>query len=215
MADIFISYANEDRETAGQLARALESAGLSVWWDRRIPAGRTWRAVLEEALQSMRCLIVLWSENSLKSPWVLEEAEEARRLDKLLFPVLIGHVAPPVGFRAIQAANLIDWDGSADMPAVPLLIADLQALLGEAKRPRASRKLPMTLGVDLQVKRSHGNLVRDGCSRVTGRNWLVAEPPLQGFSWHYKFQCLVASPAKLNRWSRFTTQRRLNCRRVD
>lgn len=135
MADIFISYANEDRETAGQLARALESAGLSVWWDRRIPAGRTWRAVLEEALQGMRCLIVLWSEHSLKSPWVLEEAEEARRLEKLLFPVLIEHVAPPVGFRAIQAATLIDWDGSADTPAIPLLIADLKALLGEAKRP--------------------------------------------------------------------------------
>ena len=83
----------------------------------------------------MRCLIVLWSENSLKSPWVLEEAEEARRLEKLLFPVLIEHVAPPVGFRAIQAANLIDWDGSADTPAVPLLIADLKALLGDAKRP--------------------------------------------------------------------------------
>ncbi|MGZ9220152.1 MAG: toll/interleukin-1 receptor domain-containing protein, partial [Candidatus Binatia bacterium] len=107
MADIFISYANEDRETAGHLARALESAGMSVWWDRRIPAGRTWRAVLEEALQGMRCLIVLWSQNSLKSPWVLEEAEEARRLEKLLFPVLIETVAPPVGFRAIQAANLI------------------------------------------------------------------------------------------------------------
>ncbi|MGZ8532394.1 MAG: TIR domain-containing protein [Candidatus Binatia bacterium] len=135
MADIFISYANEDRETAGHLARALESAGMSVWWDRRIPAGRTWRAVLEEALQGMRCLIVLWSQNSLKSPWVLEEAEEARRLEKLLFPVLIETVAPPVGFRAIQAANLIDWDGSADAPAVPLLIADLKALLGDAKRP--------------------------------------------------------------------------------
>jgi hypothetical protein len=141
MADIFISYANEDRETAGHLARALESAGLSVWWDRRIPAGRTWRAVLEEALQGMRCLIVLWSENSLKSPWVLEEAEEARRLEKLLFPVLIKTVAPPVGFRAIQAANLIDWDGSADAPAVPLLIADLKALLGDAKRPMSKPKV--------------------------------------------------------------------------
>ena len=47
MADIFISYANEDRESAAQLARTLETAGWRVWWDRRIPAGRTWRAVLE------------------------------------------------------------------------------------------------------------------------------------------------------------------------
>ena len=135
MADIFLSYANEDRETAGQLARALESAGFSVWWDRRIPAGRSWRSVLEEALQGMRCLIVLWSENSLNSPWVLEEAEEARRLQKLLFPVMIENIAPPVGFRAIQAANLVDWDGAADAPSVQLLVTDLKALLGGAKVP--------------------------------------------------------------------------------
>lgn len=50
MADIFISYANEDRDTAARLAAHLESAGWRVWWDRRIPAGRTWRAVLAEAL---------------------------------------------------------------------------------------------------------------------------------------------------------------------
>jgi len=133
MADIFISYANEDRKIAGKLAQALESAGFSVWWDRRIPAGRSWRSVLEEALQGMRCLIVLWSTNSIKSPWVIEEAEEARRLEKIMFPVLLHKIDPPVGFRAIQAANLVDWDGAADAPTVELLVADLKALLGETK----------------------------------------------------------------------------------
>jgi TIR domain len=41
MADIFLSYANEDRESARAVAGLLESAGCTVWWDRRIPAGRT------------------------------------------------------------------------------------------------------------------------------------------------------------------------------
>ena len=68
MADIFISYANEDRESAAQLARTLETAGWRVWWDRRIPAGRTWRVVLEDALREMRCMVVLWSENSGAKP---------------------------------------------------------------------------------------------------------------------------------------------------
>ena len=135
MADIFISYAHEDRETAEHIAQVLETAGFSVWWDRRIPAGRTWRSVLEEALQGMRCLIVLWSENSIKSTWVIEEAEEARRLGKIMLPVLIHKINPPVGFRAIQAAKLIDWGGAADAPAVELLVADLKALLGEPKAP--------------------------------------------------------------------------------
>ncbi len=135
MADIFISYAHEDRESAEHIAQVLEAAGFSVWWDRRIPAGRTWRSVLEEALQGMRCLIVLWSENSIKSTWVIEEAEEARRLGKIMLPVLIHKINPPVGFRAIQAAKLIDWSGAADAPAVELLVADLKALLGEPKAP--------------------------------------------------------------------------------
>ena len=39
MSDIFISYANEDRETAGLLADALEQFGWSVWRDREIAPG--------------------------------------------------------------------------------------------------------------------------------------------------------------------------------
>jgi len=132
MADIFISYANEDRETAEQFAQLLESVGWQVWWDRRIPAGRTWRSILEDALREMRCLVVLWSKNSVQSPWVTEEAEEARRLGKTIVPVLIERVEPPIGFRAIQAANLADWNGSTDDPAAQQFIADLKSVLGDA-----------------------------------------------------------------------------------
>jgi len=129
MADIFISYANEDREAAAQLAGLLESVGWHVWWDRRIPAGRTWRSMLEEALKDMRCMIVLWSQQSVNSPWVAEEAEEARKLGKMLVPVLIQRVEPPIGFRAIQAADLVNWDGTIDDPAARMFIADLKSLL--------------------------------------------------------------------------------------
>jgi TIR domain-containing protein/Big-like domain-containing protein len=135
MADIFISYASEDRQRAGQLAELLEAEGWPVWWDRRIPAGRTWRSVLEDALDDARCMIVLWSEHSVKSQWVAEEAEEARRLGKTLVPVLIQRVEPPMGFRAIQAADLIDWDGSRSNPAARMLIADVKSLLLPRNEP--------------------------------------------------------------------------------
>jgi hypothetical protein len=134
MADIFISYANEDRDRAAQLAALLEREGWSVWWDRRIPAGRTWRSVLEDALDDSRCMIVLWSENSVKSPWVAEEAEEARRLEKTLVPALIQRVEPPMGFRSIQAADLTQWDGSLNAPDGRQLIVDLRSLLGPRGR---------------------------------------------------------------------------------
>jgi TIR domain/Bacterial Ig-like domain (group 2) len=129
MADIFLSYANEDRETARAVAGLLESAGCTVWWDRRIPAGRTWRSMIEEALREMRCMVVLWSTHSVESDWVKEEAEEARALGRLI-PVLIEPVKPPVGFRSIQAADLTDWDGSRDSLGARQLIADIESLMG-------------------------------------------------------------------------------------
>jgi hypothetical protein len=129
MADIFLSYTEKDRDTARRLAATLESVGWSVWWDRRIPAGETWRNVLEHALEDMRCMVVLWSANSIESEWVCEEATEGRRLGKLV-PVQIESVRPPAGFREIQAADLTDWDGSREFEGMRRLIGDLERHLG-------------------------------------------------------------------------------------
>ena len=110
MADIFISYANEDRATARDLAAALENSGWSVFWDRTIPAGQTWHSVISVAIEEARCILVLWSAASIGSAWVVEEADDGRGRG-ILIPVLIEAVRPPMGFRQIQAANLTVWDG--------------------------------------------------------------------------------------------------------
>lgn len=130
MTDIFLSYTEKDREQARRVAAMLESVGWTVWWDRRIPAGETWRSVLEKALENMRCMIVLWSTRSIESEWVYEEATEGRRLGKLV-PVLIEAVRPPAGFREIQAADLTNWDGTREFEGLRMLLADLENLLGK------------------------------------------------------------------------------------
>jgi TIR domain/Bacterial Ig-like domain (group 2) len=143
MADIFLSYAKQDRDVARKLSRLLVKAGWTVWWDRRIPAGRTWRRMLEAALRDMRCMVVLWSSHSIESDWVKEEAEEGRVRRKLL-PVLIETVNPPVGFRSIQAADLTDWDGVGESLGARQLIADIELLIGKPARPGTFESKPRT-----------------------------------------------------------------------
>lgn len=136
MSDIFISYASEDRDTARKLAKALETHGWSVWWDRTIPAGKTFVEVIDEAMTEARCVVVAWSAMSIKKNWVLEEAQDG--LDRgILVPVFIEQVTPPRGFRRIQAADLSDWDGTVDAPAFRHFVNDLTGILGPPPRAAA------------------------------------------------------------------------------
>ena len=128
MADIFLSYAEEDRAAARRIVGVLESHGWSVWWDRRIPTGKTWRSVIEDGIRDMRCMVVLWSSHSIGSEWVNEEAEEGRAAAKLM-PVLIERVKPPLGLRGIQATDLIDWDGASDAASIRQLVSDITAMM--------------------------------------------------------------------------------------
>jgi len=108
MAHIFISYARADRPRAERLAQALERTGWSVWWDREIPPGRSFDEVIEEALSQARCVIVLWSDASIRSEWVKTEAAEAAQR-RILVPILTDGARIPLEFRRIQAAAIDDW----------------------------------------------------------------------------------------------------------
>lgn len=111
MTDVFISYASEDRDRAHSLATALEARGWSVWWDRKIVAGQTYDQVIEHELETAKCVVVLWSKDSIVSEWVKNEAAVAAERG-VLVPALIDNVKLPLEFRRKQTANLVNWDGT-------------------------------------------------------------------------------------------------------
>jgi hypothetical protein len=104
-ADVFISYARENRSQADALARELSRRGWTVWWDRWIGLGRLFPKVIGRELAAAQCVVVLWSRRSVHSGWVLFEAMVGHSRN-ILIPIRLERVDLPVPFQELQTADL-------------------------------------------------------------------------------------------------------------
>jgi TIR domain-containing protein len=112
MADIFISYSKKDKPLAEQLGGLLEELGFSVWWDAELIPAEEFREEIRRQIQAAQAAIVIWSENSAKSAFVIDEADLAREEGKLISTLADGF-APnrvPLGFRNAHMTSLSDGD---------------------------------------------------------------------------------------------------------
>jgi hypothetical protein len=84
MKKIFVSYSKKDIEQIHSVVTDLKAAGYSIWWDRNILPGQNFRHCIDVQLDSADAVLVVWTANSVQSEWVVEEAEHARRQNKLI-----------------------------------------------------------------------------------------------------------------------------------
>lgn len=138
MASVFISYAREDGPKARAIARALEKESFDVWIDQRIGSGSEFSREIEEALKSASAVVVLWSTNSVDSPWVRDEAAEGRDSGRLV-PVLLEECRPPLGFRQFQTTDLSRWSGRGRPKQIDDVIAAVSAKAGAPLKASAER----------------------------------------------------------------------------
>ena len=134
MVDVFVSYSSSDRERVRPLVDRLTAEGCSVWWDRHIESGSQWDTQIENALETARCVVVVWTANSVASDWVRNEAIEAQQANKLV-PVMLEDVRLPLAFRRTQARRLIGWPEVFDRFELDKLLTDVrQQLQGSGRK---------------------------------------------------------------------------------
>ena len=129
MSDVFLSYKSEDREIAHKIAEVIEQKGYSVWVDRIIPPGKEFYKVIKKEIDAASCVVVLWSNRSIESIDVKTEAK-AGFAREILIPVLIENVKPPFEFTLIEAANLVEWDGTSSYHEFQLILESIRDKLG-------------------------------------------------------------------------------------
>ena len=152
MANVFLSYARDDTGKASSLARMLERAGYSVWWDRNIEGGSEYTREIEDALKQAEVVAVLWSAHSVGSAWVRDEAASGRDTNRLV-PINLDASDPPLGFRQYQTIDLSSWNGR-DGTALKALKSAIAARIARPTSPVPDTP-PIAGSVTGQIGRAH------------------------------------------------------------
>lgn len=145
MADIFLSYASRDRERAEAIAQGLEREGFVVYWDRELLSGESYVDHIQKNLADSKVVLVLWSEISVTSAWVIDEADFARTHNSALVPVLIDNVRPPLGFGQLQTLQLLEWQGDQTSTNWRTLIDNLRRLISSDRFGNPPRRKGRTV----------------------------------------------------------------------
>jgi len=119
MARIYISHSHKDKELAAIIARGLRAIGNDIFIDSEsLQAGSDWRSTLSDSLKQSDVFLVLLTENSINSNYVISEIGAARAYvnsasnEKLFIPIIFGRID------------------------VPPIIQDIQAIFGEISSPQ-------------------------------------------------------------------------------
>jgi len=111
----FISYSTKDEEFAHLLHSKMREARLRVWFaPEDVKGGQKLHEQIDRAIQSYDRLLLVLSESSMQSEWVITEIRNARKAEiegkvRKLFPIRL------TNFAKIQEWKCLDSDSGKDM----------------------------------------------------------------------------------------------------
>ena len=139
---VFVSYSRGDLDRARPVIALLEGAGFDVWWDGRLEGGENYLATTETALETAGCVVVLWSQTSVASHWVRDEAQRGRERGCLV-PLSLDGTMAPLGFRQFQLLDIAGWSGDPAADEAARILVAVRNMSGEAGASAAASPMPV------------------------------------------------------------------------
>ena len=137
MADVFVSYARNDRSRVAPLVAAIEARGWSVWWDPAIAPGDEFDRQISAELKSCAVVLVVWTPSSVNSRWVRGEARDGADRG-MLVPVRFDGAEMPIDFRALHTTDLDEWSKDQRSPQVQEVLRALDAIIARRRAAQAA-----------------------------------------------------------------------------
>lgn len=108
---LFISYRRTDLPRIAPVLRRLAAANLHYWYDKGIPGGAEWDALISDKVRGCRLFVVFESEAAMSSKWVRREIKFADQVDRPILRIRLEPTLLPAGldimleqYQSIDAA---------------------------------------------------------------------------------------------------------------
>ncbi|MBK5265459.1 MAG: TIR domain-containing protein, partial [Alphaproteobacteria bacterium] len=129
---VFISHSSKDRALAEQMRDAIEQAGIGAWMaPRDVMPGQNYGEAIIEAINACKVLVILFTDNSNRSPSVLREVERAVSKDLVVVTFRAEKIVPSNALEYFLSSQhwLDAWDGPPEKH-LPNLVDVTKQLVG-------------------------------------------------------------------------------------
>lgn len=133
MHQVFISYSTKDQAQADTVRSILESNGISCWMaPRDIPGGSNYTKEIPIAIRDCQVFVLILSQHSQNSHWVLKELDAAVNHSKVILPFMLDNcqLNDEFNFLLTGAQRYEAYRRKADV--LEALICRIRAITGDA-----------------------------------------------------------------------------------
>ncbi|HLO87226.1 MAG TPA: TIR domain-containing protein [Nostocaceae cyanobacterium] len=173
MTQVFLSYADQDREFMEKIAKTLRRESFTVWTNKTdIKSGEEFDKAIERGIEETDNIVYLISTNSLQSEYCQEEISLALSLHKRIIPLLIEDIDPkiiPDNIRSLQYINFIDGKGEEEYQSD---VAQLINVLRQDAPYYEQHKIILTKALKWERQKHNPNILLRGYNLRSAQAWL-------------------------------------------
>ena len=166
--DVFISYSHKDKQIADAVCARLEQEGIRCWYaPRDIVPGADWAESIIRSIESVKVMIIIFTDHSNASKQVLNEISNAVNAGVTIVPFRLTSEPPTRGiqyyFTAVHWLDAVDRPLKSSIEELCTRVKGMLALNGQAGSEQKETRTDST-----------GNPKKTADSGRTGKpRWLI------------------------------------------
>ncbi|MDJ0734727.1 MAG: TIR domain-containing protein [Nostocaceae cyanobacterium] len=186
MTQVFLSYADEDRETMEKIRRSLRREGITVWTNTTdIQTGEAFAAAINRGIEQADNLVYLLSPDSVKSTFCQQELDLAVSLNKRIIPILVRETQEMQLPSVLRCLHYIDLTDNLKEDDYLVDESQLLNILYQDAAYYNEHKILLTKALKWQQQQNNPTILLRGYNLRSAETWLklaqkrVQHPPTQ------------------------------------